>query len=249
MLPPAAGQSSALMGGRGAASPPWADSDEVMCGWMDAGRAVTPSPLALLSDSAHIAPGERAPCVSTDAFEDSLHGTWRDRSCPDPPSSTGERCQSCTGGTGACGVTWPGSQQGPARADSLSQAHPLPVSCQTPNGIIRPTGCPALPKHKPFPSLTRINSPSLEVYKQHQYFFHGSTVPAGRARATRRVLPAHSPMASCSPSLMQEQSTRRGPALLCHHLSSIRKDQVWSSASCLFHCTLCVCPCSTNHSG
>lgn len=52
---------------------------------MDAGRAVTPSPLALLSDSAHIAPGERALCVSADAFEDSLHGTHSDQSCPDPP--------------------------------------------------------------------------------------------------------------------------------------------------------------------
>lgn len=32
------------------------------------GRAVMPSPSALLSDGAHVFPGERAPCVSADAF-------------------------------------------------------------------------------------------------------------------------------------------------------------------------------------
>ena len=43
------------------------------------------SPSALLSDSAHVFPGERAPCVTADAFEDSLRGTRGDRSHPDPP--------------------------------------------------------------------------------------------------------------------------------------------------------------------
>lgn len=109
-----------------------------------------------------------------------------------PPSSAGEPCQSRAGGAGARGVTWPGSWCGPLPGPTAFPRPTLfPAPCQNPNRIIRPAGCPALPKRKPFPSPARINSPSLDFYKQPGYFFRGSAVLAGgarRARAARRVL-------------------------------------------------------------
>lgn len=77
------------------------------------GRAVMPSPSALLSDSAHVFPGKRAPCVSADAFEDLLCGTRRGQSCPHSPFlCPGVVLELCRWG-GGCAVTWPGSRRGP----------------------------------------------------------------------------------------------------------------------------------------
>lgn len=140
--------------------------------WL-AGRAVTPVPPGAAVRRCSCIPGEQALCVSTDAFEDSLRGaggTGATRT-PLPP------CWSRASGRGPR-RDLPGIRHRPLpRADSLSQAHPLPCPCQNPHRIIRPAARPALPKHKPFP--TRINSPSLGFYKQPIYFFFRvSAIPA-----------------------------------------------------------------------
>lgn len=98
-----------------------------------------------------------------------------------PPSSPGEPCQSRAGGAGARGVTWPGSWCGPLPGPTAFPRPTLfPAPCQNPNRIIRPAGCPALPKRKPFPSPARINSPSLDFYKQPGYFFLRKHRPSWR---------------------------------------------------------------------
>lgn len=140
MLSPAAGRSAAAMGGRRSRLPSLGMTQRWMksCAAAVDGRGPQDvpsyrSPSVLLSGGAHVFPGKRAPCVSTDAFEDSLHGTRGDRSCPDPPflpwRAVPEPCR--RGGGPRCDLAgqlvW-----SPARADGLSQAHPLPCPLPKP---------------------------------------------------------------------------------------------------------------------
>lgn len=140
VLLPAAGRAAAAMGGRRSRLPALGMTQRWMksCAAAD-GRGLQDmpsrrSPSARLSDGARVFPGERALCVSADAFEDSLRGTQGGpRSHPDPRVlRRGAVPEPCRRG-GGCGVTCPGQPaRSPARADGRSQAHPLPYPLPKP---------------------------------------------------------------------------------------------------------------------
>lgn len=185
MLLPAAVWLSAAMGGRGSRLPALGMTQRWMksCAAVD-GRGLQDMPsrrstLAQLPDGAHAFPSESAPCVSADAFKDSLHGSRGDRSRPDPPFLLwGAVPGPCRRG-GSCGVTCPGGRRGPLPGlTAFPRPTLFPTPCQNPNQIIRPDGCPALPKHKPFPSPTWINSPSPDFYKQPILLFSRKRRPS-----------------------------------------------------------------------
>lgn len=126
VLSPAVGRSAAAMGGRRSRLPVLRMTQRWMksCAAVD-GRGLQDvpscrSPSALLSDGAHVLPGERAPCVSADAFEDSL---WGDRSRLDPPPFLrwGAVPEPCRQG-GGCGVTCQGRRPFPGPPSSLPPA-------------------------------------------------------------------------------------------------------------------------------
>lgn len=141
--------------------------------WRDAaaGQSVTPAPRSAVRHS----PASRVSVPTLSRTRSRPRGRGAART----PLPRRERCQSRAGRAGTHGVTWPG-RCGPLPAPTAFPRPTLfPVPCQNPNRIIRPAVCPALPKHKPFPSPTRINSPNPDFYKQPAYFFGRSTVPAG----------------------------------------------------------------------
>lgn len=110
--------------------------------------------------------------AGADTFEDSLGGPGAVEP-PGPPLFTESAARAVPAG-------W-GPQRDLASAVPTAFPRPtlFPVPCQNPNRIIRPAVCPALHKHKPFPSPAWINSLNPDFYKQPAYFFGRSTVPAG----------------------------------------------------------------------
>lgn len=143
-----------------------------------------------------------------------------------PHSSARELCR----WGGGCSVTWPGSQHGPLPGPTAFPRPTLfPAPCQNPNRIIRPDGCPALPKHKPSPRRRGQTAPAQSSVNNPLTFFR---LPAGKVGKGWQGSGCQLGTACPQPQLSMQPllGTAAEQVELCHTITSPPSARVRSGA-------------------